>query len=103
MTVYKDFCSYVSNRTVLLLKQDSVPQKESNFQASCLASNLHPPISCFQLHNALRKTYCISATSEEDTMSLLDALSQLRSLLSVKLGRNEESLIIDELKWVTAT
>nr|CAB3265843.1 ryanodine receptor 3 [Phallusia mammillata] len=53
-----------------------------------------------ELNRALKKAYCISAISEQDTMGLLDALSRLRSLLSVKLGREEEALIIKELNKI---
>nr|XP_018669433.1 ryanodine receptor 3 [Ciona intestinalis] len=48
----------------------------------------------------INKTYCISEISEVDTMGLLDSLSRLRSLLSVKLGEEEETLIIKELNTI---
>ncbi|XP_076818158.1 ryanodine receptor 2-like isoform X3 [Clavelina lepadiformis] len=53
-----------------------------------------------ELHEALMRSYCISEVSEQDTMGLLHALSRLRSLLSVKLGREEEALIISELNKI---
>ncbi|XP_047673440.1 ryanodine receptor 2 isoform X5 [Tachysurus fulvidraco] len=43
---------------------------------------------------ALPKTYTINAVSVEDTINLLDSLGQIRSLLSVRMGREEEKLMI---------
>uniref|UniRef100_H2Y883 Ryanodine receptor 3-like n=1 Tax=Ciona savignyi TaxID=51511 RepID=H2Y883_CIOSA len=53
-----------------------------------------------EMQNALMKTYCISAASEGDTMALLESLSRLRSLLSVQLGQDEETLIIKGLNSI---
>nr|XP_021335867.1 ryanodine receptor 2 [Danio rerio] len=46
---------------------------------------------------ALPKTYTINAVSVEDTISLLASLGQIRSLLSVRMGREEEKLMIHGL------
>uniref|UniRef100_A0A8D3BQL3 Ryanodine receptor 2 n=1 Tax=Scophthalmus maximus TaxID=52904 RepID=A0A8D3BQL3_SCOMX len=43
---------------------------------------------------ALPKTYTINSVSVEDTINLLAALGQIRSLLSVRMGREEEKLMI---------
>uniref|UniRef100_A0A4W6FDX3 Ryanodine receptor 2 n=1 Tax=Lates calcarifer TaxID=8187 RepID=A0A4W6FDX3_LATCA len=43
---------------------------------------------------ALPKTYTINSVSIEDTINLLAALGQIRSLLSVRMGREEEKLMI---------
>ncbi|XP_043914983.1 ryanodine receptor 2 [Protopterus annectens] len=43
---------------------------------------------------ALPKTYTINAVSVEDTINLLAALGQIRSLLSVRMGKEEEKLMI---------
>ncbi|XP_062823289.1 ryanodine receptor 3 isoform X1 [Anolis carolinensis] len=46
---------------------------------------------------ALRKSYTISAASVQDTINLLAALGQIRSLLSVRMGKEEELLMINGL------
>ncbi|XP_016323833.1 ryanodine receptor 2 [Sinocyclocheilus anshuiensis] len=46
---------------------------------------------------ALPKTYTINAVSVEDTINLLASLGQIRSLLSVRMGREEEKLMIHGL------
>ncbi|XP_037400044.1 ryanodine receptor 2 isoform X22 [Pygocentrus nattereri] len=46
------------------------------------------------LVRALPKTYTINAVSVEDTINLLASLGQIRSLLSVRMGREEEKLMI---------
>ncbi|RVE55486.1 hypothetical protein OJAV_G00235820 [Oryzias javanicus] len=43
---------------------------------------------------ALPKTYTINSVSVEDTVNLLAALGQIRSLLSVRMGKEEEKLMI---------
>lgn len=48
---------------------------------------------CVQVR-ALPKTYTINSVSIEDTINLLAALGQIRSLLSVRMGREEEKLMI---------
>ncbi|KAI4804077.1 hypothetical protein KUCAC02_025721, partial [Chaenocephalus aceratus] len=50
-----------------------------------------------ELLRAMRKTYTISAASIQDTINLLAALGQIRSLLSVRMGKEEEKLMIDGL------
>ncbi|KAI4801179.1 hypothetical protein KUCAC02_000104, partial [Chaenocephalus aceratus] len=47
-----------------------------------------------QVVRALPKTYTINSVSIEDTITLLAALGQIRSLLSVRMGREEEKLMI---------
>ena len=53
-----------------------------------------------ELLRALRKTYTSSASSVQDTINLLASLGQIRSLLSVRMGKEEEKLMIDGLGWV---
>uniref|UniRef100_F6XF06 Ryanodine receptor 3 n=1 Tax=Ornithorhynchus anatinus TaxID=9258 RepID=F6XF06_ORNAN len=50
-----------------------------------------------ELLRALRKTYAISQASVEDAAHLLAALGQIRSLLSVTMGPEEELLMINGL------
>ncbi|NXP22562.1 RYR3 protein, partial [Scytalopus superciliaris] len=53
-----------------------------------------------ELLQALRKAYTISAASVKDTINLLAALGQIRSLLSVRMGKEEELLMINGLGGV---
>ncbi|XP_023378135.1 ryanodine receptor 2, partial [Pteropus vampyrus] len=46
------------------------------------------------LIRALPKTYTINSVSVEDTINLLASLGQIRSLLSVRMGKEEEKLMI---------
>ncbi|XP_066850083.1 ryanodine receptor 2 isoform X1 [Anser cygnoides] len=46
------------------------------------------------LVRALPKTYTINSVSVEDTINLLASLGQIRSLLSVRMGKEEEKLMI---------
>ncbi|XP_034536962.1 ryanodine receptor 2 [Notolabrus celidotus] len=50
-----------------------------------------------QIAGPLCRAYTISQTSIEDTMALLSSLSQIRSLLSVRMGKEEERLMIRKL------
>ncbi|XP_028459753.1 LOW QUALITY PROTEIN: ryanodine receptor 2 [Perca flavescens] len=50
-----------------------------------------------QMAGPLCKAYTISQASVEDTMALLSSLSQIRSLLSVRMGKEEERLMIRRL------
>ncbi|XP_051829609.1 ryanodine receptor 3 [Antechinus flavipes] len=50
-----------------------------------------------ELLQAMRKTYTISHASVDDTINLLAALGQIRSLLSVRMGKEEELLMINGL------
>ncbi|NXG55315.1 RYR3 protein, partial [Hemiprocne comata] len=52
-----------------------------------------------ELLQALRKSYTISAASVKDTINLLAALGQIRSLLSVRMGKEEELLMINGLGY----
>ncbi|GCB66916.1 hypothetical protein scyTo_0005050, partial [Scyliorhinus torazame] len=47
-----------------------------------------------ELVRALPKTYTINGVSVEDTINLLASLGQIRSLLSVRMGKEEEKLMI---------
>uniref|UniRef100_A0A4W5KMW2 Ryanodine receptor 3 n=1 Tax=Hucho hucho TaxID=62062 RepID=A0A4W5KMW2_9TELE len=49
------------------------------------------------LLRAMRKSYTISAASVQDCVNLLASLGQIRSLLSVRMGKDEEKLMIDGL------
>uniref|UniRef100_M3ZNQ9 Ryanodine receptor 2-like n=1 Tax=Xiphophorus maculatus TaxID=8083 RepID=M3ZNQ9_XIPMA len=46
-----------------------------------------------QMEGSLSKAYAISQSSVEDTMALLSSLGQIRSLLSVRMGKEEEKLM----------
>ncbi|XP_066529527.1 ryanodine receptor 3-like [Hoplias malabaricus] len=50
-----------------------------------------------ELLRAMRKSYCISAASVHDTIHLLASLGQIRSLLGVRMGKEEEQLMIHGL------
>lgn len=50
-----------------------------------------------QMAGPLSRAYTISQASVEDTMALLSSLSQIRSLLSVRMGKEEERLMIRKL------
>lgn len=50
-----------------------------------------------QMEEPLSKAYTISQASVEDTMALLSSLGQIRSLLSVRMGKEEERLMIRRL------
>lgn len=50
-----------------------------------------------QMAGPLSRAYTISQASVEDTMALLSSLSQIRSLLSVRMGKEEEKLMIRKL------
>uniref|UniRef100_A0A8B9LMT5 Ryanodine receptor 2b (cardiac) n=1 Tax=Astyanax mexicanus TaxID=7994 RepID=A0A8B9LMT5_ASTMX len=47
-----------------------------------------------QMAAPLRKAYCISQSSVEDTLYLQEALGRIRSLLRARMGREEEELMI---------
>ncbi|XP_032882821.1 ryanodine receptor 3 isoform X4 [Amblyraja radiata] len=47
-----------------------------------------------ELLKAMRKAYTISAASVQETVSLLVSLGQIRSLLSVRMGKQEETQMI---------
>lgn len=42
----------------------------------------------------LQKAYCITQNSVEDTLGLQEALGRIRSLLTVRMGIEEEELMI---------
>ncbi|KAF4082236.1 hypothetical protein AMELA_G00149190 [Ameiurus melas] len=50
-----------------------------------------------ELIRALPKAYTINAVSMQDTMELLECLSQIRSLLIVQMGPEEERLMIQSI------
>ncbi|TRY83564.1 hypothetical protein DNTS_016272, partial [Danionella cerebrum] len=50
-----------------------------------------------ELLRAMRKTYSISGGSEQDTLTLLASLGHIRSLLTVRMGKEEELLMIHRL------
>uniref|UniRef100_A0A8C4NJ27 Ryanodine receptor 2 n=1 Tax=Eptatretus burgeri TaxID=7764 RepID=A0A8C4NJ27_EPTBU len=61
----------------------------------CMFSLLHRQYDGVgELMRALPKTYTISSASVEDTMGLLGSLGQIRSLLRVRMGTEEEQLMI---------
>ncbi|KAF1625018.1 Ryanodine receptor 1, partial [Eudyptes filholi] len=52
-----------------------------------------------ELVRALPKAYTISALSVPDTNALLECLGQIRSLLIVQMGPEEENLMIQSIGW----
>ncbi|XP_077336635.1 ryanodine receptor 1 isoform X4 [Lithobates pipiens] len=50
-----------------------------------------------ELIRAMPKAYTINAVSVEDTMNLLESLGQIRSLLIVQMGPEEENLMIQSI------
>ncbi|NXY80442.1 RYR1 protein, partial [Glareola pratincola] len=52
-----------------------------------------------ELVRALPKAYTISALSVPDTTALLECLGQIRSLLIVQMGPEEENLMIQSIGW----
>ncbi|NXJ86702.1 RYR1 protein, partial [Trogon melanurus] len=52
-----------------------------------------------ELVRALPKAYTISARSLPDTAALLHCLAQIRSLLIVQMGPEEENLMIQSIGW----
>lgn len=50
-----------------------------------------------ELIRALPEAYTINAVSMQDTMELLECLSQIRSLLIVQMGPEEERLMIQSI------
>lgn len=50
-----------------------------------------------ELIRALPKAYTINAVSIKDTMNLLECLGQIRSLLIVQMGPEEERLMIQSI------
>lgn len=50
-----------------------------------------------QMSGPLSRAYTISQASVEDTMTLLASLGQIHSLLSVRMGKEEERLMIRKL------
>ncbi|KAH0631540.1 hypothetical protein JD844_005911 [Phrynosoma platyrhinos] len=50
-----------------------------------------------ELIRAMPKAYTINSNSVEDTMSLLECLGQIRSLLIVQMGPEEENLMIQSI------
>lgn len=50
-----------------------------------------------ELIRALPKAYAINAVSYQDTMDLLECLGQIRSLLIVQMGPEEERLMIQSI------
>lgn len=54
-----------------------------------------------ELIRALPKAYTINAVSITDTMDLLECLGQIRSLLIVQMGPEEERLMIQSIGWIS--
>lgn len=52
-----------------------------------------------ELLRALPRAYTISAVSVKDTTSLLESLGQIRSLLIVQMGPEEENLMIQSIGY----
>ena len=59
---------------------------------------LHRQHDCVrELCRALEKTYCISEVSKGDTMELISDLGHIRSFLAVQMGKEEETMINQDL------
>ena len=56
-----------------------------------------------ELVRALPRAYSVSARSVPDTTALLRCLGQIRSLLIVQMGPEEENLMIQSIGWVRGT
>lgn len=54
-----------------------------------------------ELIRALPKAYTINAVSINDTMDLLECLGQIRSLLIVQMGPEEERLMIQSIGCIS--
>ena len=62
---------------------------------------LHRQHDCVrELCRALEKTYCISEKSKSDTMELISDLSHIRSFLAVQMGKEEETMITQDLSRI---
>ena len=60
---------------------------------------LHRQHDCVrELCRALEKTYCISEVSKNDTMELISDLGHIRSFLAVQMGKEEETMITQDLR-----
>ncbi|KAM6956587.1 ryanodine receptor 2-like [Aplochiton taeniatus] len=81
------------SRTVVRWAQESV--MEDPVLVRSMFSLLHRQYQGLegQMGAPLRKAYCISQVSVEDTMSLLVSLGQIRSLLRIRMGGEEETLM----------
>ena len=55
-----------------------------------------------ELLRSMKKSYTISAASVQDSTNLMASLGQIRSLLSVRMGIEEEKLMIDGLRYSTS-
>lgn len=55
-----------------------------------------------ELMRVLPKAYTINAVSINDTMDLLECLGQIRSLLIVQMGPEEERLMIQSIGLISA-
>ena len=62
---------------------------------------LHRQHDCVrELCRALEKTYCISEVSKKDTMELISDLGHIRSFLAVQMGKEEETMITQDLSRI---
>uniref|UniRef100_A0A3Q3K423 Ryanodine receptor 2b (cardiac) n=1 Tax=Monopterus albus TaxID=43700 RepID=A0A3Q3K423_MONAL len=85
------------SKTVVSWAQESEMDDPELFRA--LFSLLHRQYQGLggQMAGPLCRAYTISQVSVEDTMTLLSSLGQIRALLSVRMGKEEERLMIRRL------
>ncbi|NWV84561.1 RYR1 protein, partial [Dasyornis broadbenti] len=84
------------SQTMVHWAQESFIQSPALVRA--MFSLLHQQYDALgELGRALPKAYAISATSVPDTTALLECLGQIRSLLIVQMGPEEENLMIQSI------
>uniref|UniRef100_A0A8D0QES3 Ryanodine receptor 1 n=1 Tax=Sus scrofa TaxID=9823 RepID=A0A8D0QES3_PIG len=93
--VVKSLQELVSHTVVRWAQEDFVQSPEL---VRAMFSLLHRQYDGLgELLRALPRAYTISPSSVEDTMSLLECLGQIRSLLIVQMGPQEENLMIQSI------
>lgn len=94
---YSESLKKLISETMVCWAQESEMQEPELVRA--VFSLLHRQYPCLggQMTEPLCKAYTISQASVEDTMTLLSSLGQIRSLLSVRMGKEEEMLMIRRL------
>ncbi|XP_072293061.1 ryanodine receptor 2 [Eucyclogobius newberryi] len=90
------FADLISKTTMLWASEAKIDDPDL---VKAIFSLLHRQYQgvCGQMGEALSKTYTISQASAEDTTALLTSLCQIRSLLRVRMGKQEEKLMTDKL------
>ncbi|TNN62826.1 Ryanodine receptor 2 [Liparis tanakae] len=96
VTIRGRLMSLVEKVAYLKKKMGSLPKEKKERKPSTLQQLISDTMVRWAQESvrALPKTYTINSVSIEDTINLLAALGQIRSLLSVRMGREEEKLMI---------